>query len=580
MPQRKKKSPESALFNGFSGIDTRLFNSGKAGSADIVNFRITDSGALKKRCGFRRYAEFGSNIRAVWTGVINEKEVCVLLCGDEMLILNGTSETPSFLGKIDSTIGKACFFYYRDRLYLMDGKKIYELIPPSLTLSEAIGYIPLIGKDWQTGVRGEIYEKRNLLCDKARISYKIEAYPTIYLNVCWPAKTIDAVYLNGAIVAPSSYTYNTIFNTVDMKGLKEGDEVLIYVTYESPEDTELSQGLFTCSAAMNFGALGKDRIFAWNGIKKNTLYCSESVSRESMNASLAIDPKTSPLYFPIGYEFTAGDGRHAIRAAIRHYDRLLVFTECDAWNASFEVNGLKDNPLSSINSGAGCISECAVGMAENSPVSVGKRTIFAWNANTDEFNECNATSISVAIDALLPKSFYENAVVFNADKYGELWFHSKSDHDTWIYNIKKQVWYRFSGFEANGFFEFCNNVFFYDKATLFCFVDTLKSDLPSTEKENLIQASFTSTILEFDIAEKKRLDSFILHSDMNGGKIEVSIYTDTLSPVSFTVQEKQSDHSIFDKRLHSGRFKYATLTLSSSDIAQPTIHSSELFARE
>ncbi len=578
MSQRKTKSPENALFDGFSGIDTRLSHSGKAGSSDIMNFRIIDGGALQKRCGFLHYAKLGSNIRAVWTGILDGSEKCIVLCGNSVLLFDHETHTSASLGTVETASGKACFFYYRDRLYLADGNKIYELISPELSLSETIGYIPLIGKDWKTGKRGEIYEARNLLCDRGRISYKIEAYPTIYLHTGWLAKSVDAVYLNGSLLDPSSYTYNTIFKTVDLKGLNEGDEVLIYVTYASPEDEQITRGLFTCSAALNFGAVGGDRIFMWGGTKNNTLYCSDFVSRDSMNASLAADTKSSPLYFPIGYEFAAGDGRHAVRAAIRHYDRLLVFTEGDAWNANIGANGLEDIPLSSINTGAGCSSMCAVSMADNSPVSVGKRTVYTWNADTDEFNECNAKSISEAIDPLLSESFYENAIVFNAHKYGELWFHSKGDESTWIYNIKSGAWYRFTGFDASGFFELGGKIFFYDTTDFYSFDDTLTYDVNSEGKEKFITASFISHLLEFGTETYKRLDRLIIHADTNGGDLSIRIDADRISPTKLTFNGNNS-HSLLNKRLHSGRFGYATLTVTSSDAALPTIHSAELKVR-
>ena len=578
MSQRKTKSPENALFDGFSGIDTRFSHAKKCGSSDVRNFRIVDGGAMKKRYGFAHYAALDSNVRAVWTGMLNESEKCVMLCGSSVIMFDAGSSAPQTLGSVGTDSGKACFFYYRDRMYLADGKKIYELDLTYSRVIATIGYIPLIGKDWQTGTAGAIHEPRNLLCDKGRISYKIEAYPTVYLNTGWMAQRIDAVYLNGELVDPSNYSYNYKFHTVDLSGMKEGDEVLVYVTYYSPENINITNGLFTCTSAMNFGSVGGDRIFMWGGANKSTLYCSDFVSNDSMQDSLAANQASSPLYFPIGYEFSAGDGRHAVQAATRHYDRLLVFTESDAWNAEIGVNGLKDIPLSSINTGAGCSSGCAVGMAGNSPVSVGKHTIFAWNADTDEFNECNAKSISEAIDPLLPDSFYKNAIVFNAQKYGEIWFHEKGNESTWVYNIQKDLWYRFTGFDADGFFEFEGNIFFYDANNIFYFNEDHLFDIDENNTEHLIDSVFISHPLEFGTDSYKRLEALNIHADTDFAKISVNIDTDRTTPLEFFIMEK-AKHSVVKRRLHSGRFNYATLTIGSSDNRSPKIYSAEIKAK-
>lgn len=579
MSQLKRKSPENAVFDGFSGIDARHAHSGKARSRDICNFRICENGALKKRNGYLHTASFSESIRAVWTGIIYEKEKCFVLNGKNVCLYDQNSNSIINFGTVGSSSGRACFFYYRDRLYLADGSKIYEINPISLTIAETIGYIPLIGKNWQTGKRGEQYEKRNLLCDRGRISYKIEEYPTIYLHTGWLARSIEAVYLNGTLLPSSQYTYNTIFKTVEIMGLEEGDEVLIYVVYAAPEDNALTGGLFSCTAETNFGYLGKDRIFMWGGVKRNMLYCSELVPKSSMDDSLNIDSKSSPLYFPFGYEFTAGDGRHNIQAAIRHYDRLLIFTDGDAWNAEPSVNGFADAPLVSINQGAGCASMCAVTTADNCPISVGKHTIFSWNSDTDEYNECNATSISAPIDSLLSSDFYKNALVFHAKKHGELWFYGSGDQNMWIYNIKRKAWYRFTSFLANGFFELNGDVWFYDSTNFYRFDDNATQDIgPNNTKQN-ISAVFLTDILEFSTDDKKRLDSLVLRMDASNSSISVNFTFDKISTENYLLNDLTEDHSVFRKRLHSGRFKYATMNITSRNDKPVTIHSIEIGVR-
>lgn len=581
MSYLKTKSPENAVFEGFSGIDTRFLHSKKPRSTDICNFRICDDGSLKKRFGFRHRITFSDEIRAVWTGMLYGKETVYLLHGNKVSLYSTETNFINTLGVVETFSGRACFFYYRDRLYLADGERIYEVQSTSLNqFPETVGYIPLIGKDWPTGKRGEIYEKRNLLCDHARISYKIESYPTIYLHTGWAAKSIDAIYLNGTLLPSSMYTYNTTLKSVELTGLSENDEVLIYVTYYSAEDEEITQGLFTCTDAINFGDLNGDRMFMWGGLKKNFLYCSEFVSRESMEESRKVNSNSSPLYFPSGYEFAAGDGRHDVRAAIRHYDRLLVFTDGDAWNALPSANGSENVPLLSINKGAGCASMGAVEMADNCPVSVGKHTIYSWNSETDEYNECNAESISAPIDSLLSDNFYKNAIVFNAKKHKELWFHAFGEESTWIYNIKKHDWYRFTGFDAKGFFEFDGEIFFFDKNTIYRFDDTLPYDVLEGSTKANIAGFFSSDILEFSTLEKKRLSYILINADTENSCINITFnFDDTTIIQEYFETPFYKEHKILKKRLHSRRFKYAVLSLYALEEQALTIHSIEIGVR-
>ena len=219
---------------------------------------------------------------------------------------------------------------------------------------------------------------------------------------------------------------------------------------------------------------------------------------------------------------------------------------------------------------------CAVETVNNLPISVGKRTVFSWNSDTDEYNECNATSISAPIDSLLPSGFYESAGVFHAKKHGELWFYSSADTNIWIYNINKKAWYRFSDIIANGFFELGGDIWFYCGSVLYRFDDDLDSDFFENNYALPIYATFSSNILEFSTNEQKRLKSLTMRTDKADGGILLQFSFDKIDDAKYYLEDIGSNHAVFCKRLHSGRFKYASLTLVSYDENMPTIHSIEI----
>jgi len=128
MSYLKTKSPENAVFEGFSGIDTRFSHAKTPRASDVCNFRICDDGSLKKRCGFRHSVSIAEEIRTVWTGKLGGEEKCFLLHGNKVSLYDKASDSISNIGVVGTTVGRACFFYYRDRLYLADGQKIYEML--------------------------------------------------------------------------------------------------------------------------------------------------------------------------------------------------------------------------------------------------------------------------------------------------------------------------------------------------------------------------------------------------------------------------------------------------------------------
>ena len=152
MSQAKIKPAENALFATFSGLDTRSAHTGTPSMADIYNFRLTADGSLEKRYGYRHLANLGGDIRAVWSGKLGERFVCVALGGNAVSTVNVNNGEVDVIGNIDSSEGGACFFYHHDRLYLLAGG-LYVIDVSEPCVKRSFGYIPLIGKDWGTKLR-------------------------------------------------------------------------------------------------------------------------------------------------------------------------------------------------------------------------------------------------------------------------------------------------------------------------------------------------------------------------------------------------------------------------------------------
>ena len=274
-----------------------------------------------------------------------------------------------------------------------------------------------------------------------------------------------------------------------------------------------------------------------------------------------------------------GEGRYPVRGAQRHYDRLLIFTEGDTWIANAESSGQDDFPTSGINASIGCASYNGIALAENDPVSVGEYTVWRWSGETDRLSERNATPLSEAIDPLLSPEDYASAGLYYNRRERELWLNLPHRDEVWIYPVNHRKWYRFGGIGADHVFDLGSRVAFLRGARIFVFDESLYSDFDALGKEMPIEAFYVSTVSDFGTESRKNLCRMVLRGDLDGGRVEMTFSPVGAQDVVCTVEDGANEHSVIERRLASGSFRYGSLQLRSSDRARPVIHSLTLHTR-
>lgn len=558
------------------GIDLRTLHGGRV--SDLLNFRILPDGSLQKREGFRCICSAPEEVRAVWSGRINGEFRCYYLAGSSLCSLDlGTGESYS-CASILSSSGKARFFYLRDALYLIDGIAIYKIV--GVAVSEVGGYVPLFGKDWGTGYPGEINEPLNILNRRARITYKIGPNPSAYLPTLHPVREIAALYKNGALISPSLYYFDEELNTINISGLEEGDSVEADLTFDI-DDSIQKDALLSSKDAYVFGGINNSRLFTFGGDIKNTVFTSTYVNRESLADAEAHFAGCGHIYFKEGNQFAVGDGRYPIKGVTRHYDRLLILTEGDAWMADSSACGEEEFPVMNVNSRTGCVSEGGVVSVGNDPVSVGRTSIYRWTTDTDELNDCNAYPISEQIDALLSRAFLNGAVIY-ADPYRkEIWLTDpEGDGVVWIYDLEHKAWTRFDNIYASLFFDADGAIGFVGGRSICVFDDSCYSDIESVgESEGTpISAKLSISSLDLGSPSQKRLLSLLCIADLDGSSARVVLYTDMGEEIRIELSDAGKLFP-YERRISSHRFRYADLSLTLSSIGRQTIHSLELEAR-
>ncbi len=573
----KKDNLKKLSYDDFKGVDLREEHTGDKNICELVNFRITEEGSLKKRCGFGQLCSVASDalICAVWGGILDGSYVCFYLSGTSLYKLNLSTKESTHVGDIEPFWETPKFFFFKDSLYLYASSKFYRITPNSIT--EAFGYVPLYGKDWETTFPGEIHEPLNILNGIARISYVVpESYSTT-LATGIPIGSVLSVHKNGELLSSDEYHLDHITDGVVVPGISTGDRLL--VTYKFDLDKQKDE-LLECTYVDVFSGINNCRVFMWGAIQKNLMYASSFVSNDSLSEAKALFPQCDALYFPLGNEFLVGDGKYAITGISRHYDRLLIFTEGDAWMADSSDCAKEYIPVMSINSSVGCSVNMNIAKAKNDPVTVWNNAVYRWTSDTDELNECNAFCISKEINSTIESDFFTNIRVFKNARKNEIWFHNPYQGDcVWIYNVDQKAWIKFTGILAMGFFDADGEVGFYTLDGLYQFSESFYYDMPDGEFA-YIDASLKIKNINFGTTDKKRLSKLVMHGESESGEIKIKIHLDTGEYISVGFTQDQ-EYSQITKRLHSGRFSYISellLEAPGDNNARHVIHDIDIYA--
>lgn len=538
-------------------------------SYDIVNFRLCADGSLEKRCGYKKICSFENGIRAIWTGKLGARSACYVLSGDSIIDVDTESGKQTLAGKVKSTDTEAELFLYRGTLYAVDGVQLYELTDSGT--ATPFGYVPLVGKDWNSSERGDINEPRNLLNDRGRMSYiAAESRSVLYLDS--DVASVDAVYVNGTEVSSDVYTLSSNMSTVNLNGTKAGDRITVCFTYNDGEQARSE--LMKNTRASVFGGINTSRPFLFGGSINSVVYSALYVSEASLAESRRMYPQSDALYFPCGCNFAVGDGSHSVNAMGRHYDRLLIFTENGTWAADSETCGTEEFPVMNINSSVGVKSRNGAALLENFPYTVGTDGIYRWTADTDELNDCNAIRISDEISSMLSGELYGKACIFADTKRRELLISCPEASDrVWVYSKAAEGWTSFSGIGAEKFLYFGDGVGFIKSGAIYAFDEAL-----GTDEGRPIEAYFCSAVTNFGTDRRKHPTEIGLSAE--GGRIDAEAYTDGKEHFSAsTVFYTEDAHALLRRRLHGGSFRYMTLSLSASSEGRQKLHGLYLKAR-
>lgn len=574
----RSKKTSNIYYDGFEGIDTRKCHNGKESSSYVENFRIKNDGSLKKRGGYRHIGACptGSIVDIWYDEEICTDNKCLYFTDSKSVIATdlktGESNSVTIFSDAEPE-GK--FFYDQGSLYLKNSKKIYRISNSSI--NSVTGYVPLLGKDWGTSYPGEIYQPRNLLHNRVRISYKIPETHTAMLPTLYPVASVTSLYRNGTLVAKTEYSIDTRFNTININSVEAGDEFLAVVNLSA---TSPNKELFL--ASQNFTVhenINGSQIYAWNTKSKNLIFSSTYVSEDDFNDSEAVCPNHGRLYFTDDNIICVGNENSVVTAIIKYYDKLLVFSKKEAWLIDPKpVDGNKPYSIK-INSHEGCYNSDAYTIVNGILYTVGSRGLLRWDIDPEYPSRSNVKLVSEEITEHLTKDFLSNAFLFYSSSTNEIWLYSNTPgKKIYVYDLSNKNWVAFSNLSPHQFFEFDGKAYFHDRNDIFCFSEDCDSDIESSGAKTAIIGRFESGVLSFDSTDKKRLYLGKIIGDLKDGVFSMDITCDTNESIHLETTSAKED-TITVRRLNSGKFRNLKFSFTCRGQSGMTIHSVKLTAR-
>ncbi len=546
----------------FGGIDRR----GRV--CDMDNLRLRADGSLERRCGFSPVLTLEGKVRGVWSGSFNGAEAAFAAAGDKLYQLDTAAGRASAIGSIAAGEEAVALFLYRGQLCCMDGCDIY--LWDGSTLHTVSPYVPLVARERGPMDLHEIYEPINLIGRRARFSFRADGKNAIFYfgyaiegivdlrNATNGTRYLNVEYRIGADGYGGSYL---AFNVSP----DAGTVILAVVTLGA--QYYAYDRVAACRRAVVYGGSYDDRILCWGGRSPSEMFCSQPVSDAQVSEACLWGNTSGSMYFPVDCNFRVGDGQYAVRAACRHYDRLLIFTEGDTWMADFSASLNKQFPVVPINSGVGCTAPGAAALAGNDPLTVANGAIWRWTSNSLRRDECSAECVSAGIGELFGDGFSTAAVAYSFRGQNEVWFADRSDAagQVFIYHTELDAWYRFSGIRADGFLVLDGAVGFWRGSGFYRFDEARETDLDEAG-EREIAARLVLDGLDFEGGERmNHLTRLALALVGVYPALSLVLETDLgrVQALSCAAGGRAGGRTLIDRPVRSGRFRALRLVLSA-----------------
>jgi hypothetical protein len=418
--------------------DTNL----KMGEAShMVNFRVTPDGALKKRPGMKTILAISNReFKNIWHGFVNDEEITVVSSDYGLHVfengMDGAATTYAFGANVTAFIG------FKNKLYMLCDDDVYRVFDGQ-TVSEVVGYVPVIVEACKPAGGGTELQGINKLSKKRRVWFSPDGTSTEYVLPEDDLSSIDSA-VNRVTGASLTYTANVsagklVFSTAPPEG-----ENTLEVTYTAKTDDK------SAVCKMRYAEL-------YNGTTDNRVFIYGDGTNRALYSGLDY-PGGNPRadYFPDLNIIDIGENK-PITQMIRHYSRLLTFTTGSAYSVQYGMISTADNRTipafywTPVNRSIGNIAPNMVQLVDNDPLTLFQHSIYRW-ANNGSYSsnltidERQARRISDKVWRSLDGFDLENAYCFDNNESKE-WYCINPDGRALVYAYGLgDVWYYYEDF--------------------------------------------------------------------------------------------------------------------------------------
>ena len=456
-------------------------------------------------------------VTSMWSGYLDGKERLFAATNGDLFEIH-ISADGSYIPERKMGLPQSdtvSMFGFDNKLYILTGG-LYLAYDGSV-ISQVEGYIPCVLTACSPDGSGTAYERVNNLSLYRRAQYSADGTSTQYKvlesNVTITKVTIDGVetaaytQLNGTVTfstAPSagtnnieitykiadegtqtirqSYASNNVGRLVFLfSQVPELDldivEVRYYASGElaslqviSPEHYELRN---KCRLKLDFtpiagSAIEVDYKFStpreavmkmkyaeiYNGAQDNRVFLYGDGSNKMIYSGITETGRASAEYFPDMNEASVGSSNAPITALVRHYNRLLVFKDGEAYSVYSNLMSLADGSMttgfyiSSVNKSIGCCAEAQAVVVGNRVRTLDGLDIYEWKSTSTAGNitndQRNAERISQRIYRSLGEFDIAKSKLFYDKERHE--FYCYCDGRALVQNVEADAWYVYDGF--------------------------------------------------------------------------------------------------------------------------------------
>lgn len=427
--------------------------------------------------------------------------------------------------------------------YNADGSStVYKVLEQDATIQEVKvnGAVAEYGTDYtpgksqvtftsapKQGVENVEITYRVSMGEQQTLNYTVPSKSNPYAAVTIPLKVTNAdrgaelaelaVYiLTGETEAQElvdSWKYFVINNTIHYRGsLPTGTKIRVKYRFRTPREQIL---------AMKYSEL-------YNGVNESRVFLYGDGTNKTIYSGLDEDGQPTAEYFPDLNECRVGNDTSPITAMIKHYGRLLVFKDNEAYSIYANLVSLADGSVtagfyvSSINKTIGSCAEGQAVLVENRVRTLDGLDIYEWRATNTSGNitldQRNANRISQRVYDTLNKFDLPKSVLYYDKERHE--FYCIYGDKAVVQNVEADAWYLYTDFPVT-----CMTVF---NNKLFCGLSDGRIAVMDREAEIDFETEWVSESFDFGkpFAYKLSTQIWTQIRPENARQLNISVETD------------------------------------------------------